>query len=123
MGTAAGTPTAGQNFAGIFSSAGSLLVSAGIDTQVTGSNGPQNVTIGSTTLPAGTYWVGILQNATTPQQLVRSAPAFVSIANAGISTSLFRACVNGTGLTAMPSSVTPASNSSSGAAHLWAAVS
>lgn len=123
MGTAATSPVAGQNFVGLFSSAGTLLASAGIDTQVTGTNGPQNVTITSTALAAGCYWFGILQNAATPQALVRSAPAFGALSNVNLSSATFRAAVNGTGLTAMPSSITLASNSQSGASHLWAAVS
>jgi hypothetical protein len=123
MGAAANTPVSGQNFAGLFNSSGTLLQSVGIDTQVAGSNGPQNATITSTALAVGFYWVGILQNATTPQQLVRSTPAFLSIANANLAAASLRACVNGTSLTAMPASITPASNSQSGAGIFWTAVS
>lgn len=121
-GTAANTPVASQNYIGIYNAAGTLVASASIDSTVTNANGPQYVTVSSTTLVAGNYWVGILQNAATPQQLVRSAPAFVSMANMGLSATSLRAATNGTGLTSLPSSITPSSNTASGAYHILLAL-
>jgi len=123
QGTAANTPTAGQNFMGIYSAAGALLASAGTDTQVAGSNGPTSVAITPTALPAGAYWIASLQNATTAQQFLRDNPSFTAMNNVNLAGASLRSAVNGTVLTAMPASITPGSNTGAGSFGFWAAIS
>lgn len=68
------------------------------------------------------YYVAIIAVGTTPPALLRGATA-ISTLNAGQSAALQRFSVNGTGLTAAPSSITPGSNSAVGAVSIWVAMS
>ena len=121
--TAAASATAGQNLVGLYSSAGTLLASVSIDSIVTG-NGVQSATFSTPpAVQAGRYWVGVLVNAGTPPAMARMAGASASANNVNPSAAPYRVAVNGTGLTAMPATITPASNSLTGALALWAAVS
>lgn len=111
--TAASSVTSGQNYAALISSAGTVLSSVGIDSAITGSNNPISATLGAaqTNAPAGVYWVAILTNATTPPTLVRTNGVLTGLNNAGLTGATLRYAVNGTGLTALPGSITPSSNS------------
>lgn len=119
---AGGTPTSGQNFAGLYNSAGTLLSSGSAD-GVVASNGPVSVTLGaSQTLTPGFYWVVVMFNAGTQPQIGRTSASVFSnnIANQSAATSRF--AINGTGrTTSLLSSITPASNASGAA--FWSAVS
>lgn len=113
IGTAAGTPTSGQNFIMLISSAGTVLASVSIDSNVATTSG-QTSTITSTTLTPGWYWVGILQNATTPAKLYRASNVNGTVVNLGPNTAATkRFATAGSGLTAVPASITPSSNSTS----------
>lgn len=120
---AAVTPTAGQSFACLINSAGTVLSSAGIDTQIAGANGTQNATLTApqTNLAAGLYWVGLLANAATAPTLARTNGLLTGLNNANLAGASLRYATNGTGLTALPASVTPAGNTAG--PSLWAAVS
>lgn len=109
--TAGVTPTAGQNFAGLISSAGTVLSSASADSNVTGS-GPQNVTLTTpqTNAAAGLYWVFLLFNAGTAPTAARTNGIQTGINTLGQTGATLRYATNGTGLTALPGSVTPGSN-------------
>lgn len=120
--TAGVTPTAGQNFAGLYSSTGTLLASVGIDTQA-GANGVQSATITSTALNPGFYWVGLLFNAATAPIAARAGGQSVAANNMNLTPATYRYATNGTGLTAMPASITPSSNSLTGASALAVAIS
>lgn len=118
------TPTATQNEVGIYNSSGTLLASANVDADVT-STGLKTTTIASTALAAGSfYWVAVLVNAATPPSLAWVPSTALAGGsgpiNVGLSVSTMRFGVNGSGLTALAASITPASNAISGS--IWAAV-
>lgn len=120
VGTAAVTPTAGQNALGLYSSTGTLLSSAVSDTILTGT-GPRSGTLAAPqSVSAGFVWVGVLGNAATPAALGRNI-GNAALANLGLTLATNRFCVNGTGLTTLPGTITPASNTQTGAVTFWAA--
>jgi len=59
---------------------------------------------------AGFYWIGFLFNASTMPQIYRAQDLNATLMNLGLTTSLLQFATNGTGLTTLPSSITPASN-------------
>lgn len=120
----AGTgPVAGQSWIGLYTAAGSKLADAALDSVLT-SAGVKAVTISSQNLTAGLYWVAILQNATSQQggtqNSVGGSQIFAALGLTSGATS--RYAVNGTGATTLPSSITPASNTTAGAKYFWVAV-
>lgn len=118
--TAGATVTSGQNFVGLYSAAGSRLASVGVDARVT-STGLFTETISVSVTP-GLYWVGFMFNAGTMPQVYRGQDLNATLMNSGAATSTLRFCTNGTGLTtALPSSITPSSNSAAQFSY-WAAI-
>lgn len=118
--TAGATVTAGENFVGLYNSAGTLLQSVGVDARVT-STGLFTETI-NVAVTAGLYWVGFMFNATTMPQVYRGQDLNATLMNSGATTSTLRFCTNGTGLTtALPSTITPASNVAAQYSY-WAAI-
>ncbi|MGW2371651.1 glycosyl hydrolase family 28-related protein [Kitasatospora sp. NPDC001683] len=118
--TAGASPTSGQNFVGLYSSAGSLLASVGVDARVT-STGMFTETINVAVTP-GQYWVAFMFNATTMPSVYRGQDLNATLMNSGASTSTLRFCTNGTGLTtALPANITPASNAAAQYSY-WAAI-
>jgi hypothetical protein len=111
--TAATAPTSGENHILLIDAAGTVVASASIDTSVA-SAGAYATTISATTVSPGMYWVGILQNATTPAKLYRASNGNGTLVNLGISDpALKRFVTNGTGLTSVPTAITPSSNATS----------
>lgn len=121
--TAGTSPTAGQNWIGLYSSNGTLMASAGLDSVLT-STGLKQVSITSQNLTAGLYWVGLLMNATSQQALTTSAVGAVQgVAALGATTgATSRYAINGTGATTL-ANITPSSNSSTNAKYFWVGVS
>lgn len=122
--TAAITPVAGQNFIGLYSSAGVLLTSANIDTPIA-STGLLTATVTAAAVTAGSmYWVGILANAATAPLLARgqSLNGADTTANVGLSAATYRFAQNGSARTALPSPLVPASNTLNTFAGPWAAI-
>lgn len=121
--TAGATPTAGQNFVGLYDSNGNRLANVGVDARVT-ATGMFTETI-SVALTPGMYWVAWLFNATTPPQLHKvNATALNGTANMlnfNLPTSGLRAAMNGSALTALPSVLTTTSNTAATNAT-WAAI-
>ncbi|MEV5472954.1 hypothetical protein AB0L66_11430 [Streptomyces sp. NPDC052207] len=119
------TPTAGQNFAGLYSSAGALLSSVNIDAKT--GNGPQNATLDAAqAVSAGSFvWAAFMFNAATPPTLMKHGGGNAAANIANLTAATARWAVNGTttGLTALPSSITPPSNSQTGVQAFWAALS
>lgn len=115
--------TAGQNFIGLYSSAGTLLGQAALDSPMA-SSGAHALAMsgGPVAVAAGYVWVAMLVNATTTPSLFRGLST-AGNSNIGLTAAQSRWAVNGTGLTALPSSITPSSNSSSGTISAWNAVS
>lgn len=112
--------TANENQIGIYNQSGTLLASAVIDSTIT-SNGPQSGTISSTLLAAGWYWIGVVFNASGQPGIGRTSAALTSANSFNQSASSARWAVNGLLQTALPSSITPASNSQTGVSAFWAA--
>lgn len=76
---------------------------------------------GTYAAPAGNYWVALLNGAgSTLPQLAASYSTTLSAGtvNAGVTAATARWATTGTGLTAIPSSITPASNTTSNQAFL-----
>jgi hypothetical protein len=123
----AGSGASTGSFAGLYSSAGVLLSgSADCAAQFTGAAGAFAVPLTTPqTLAAGSFgWVAILSNlATTQPALVRAGGGGAGVpglTNVGLTAATFRFAVNGTGITSLPGSVTPASNTSPASLPFWA---
>lgn len=113
--------TAGQNFAGLYSSAGALLDSVGIDSDIT-SAGVTEVAISPGPLTSQSFvWASLVVNASSPPQLHRTTTT-TTPPNANLAASVYRNAVNGSGQTSLPPLITPASNSGSGTITFWAAL-
>jgi len=118
--TQGATITSGQNFVGLYNSAGSRLATVGVDARVT-TTGMFTETISVAVTP-GLYWVAFVFNATTMPQVYRGQDLNATLMNAGISSNaLLRYATNGTSQTSLPSSITPSSNASAQFAY-WAAI-
>jgi len=124
--TAASSLTASQNFAGIYSSAGALLgtsAAASLDSKVTSTGVITQPLTAPVSLGPGFYWTALMFNGTTPPT-VATAPNSLTNANTGLTAAFYRWATNGTGTTALPASITPASNVlTSGAVAYWVGVS
>ncbi|MCI3279203.1 hypothetical protein [Streptomyces cylindrosporus] len=121
--TGSGATTNG-NWVGLYSSAGTLLASTNVDAGFSSAT-LKATTIASTALAAGSfYWVGLLFNASVTPTLTRGSgwTGVDAAANLGLAASAYRFAKNGTGLTSLPSSITPSSNIGSDIAGPWVAV-
>lgn len=104
QGVAGVTPTAGQNFAGLYDSSGNLLQSTNIDAQVTATAGQLvTVAITATVCPAGRYYFALLFNAATVPQLLKGSGAFAATNNVGLAAPSLRSMKVATAATALPS--------------------
>lgn len=123
----AGSLTSGQNLAAIYDDTGARIAITSDQTTAWASAGLKTMALtGSVTLQAGRdYYIGILSNssASTAAVFIRSAGGVTTTPNGGQGNAQQRFSVNGTGLTAMPTSVTLSSNAGSGAQPYWAALS
>ncbi|MGW0580485.1 right-handed parallel beta-helix repeat-containing protein [Streptomyces sp. NPDC002920] len=123
----AGTLTSGQNLAAIFDDTGTRIAITGDQTTAWATAGLKTMALtAGVTLQAGRdYYIGILSvgSAGTAAVFIRSAGGVTTTPNGGQSNAQQRFAVNGTGLTAMPSSVTLSSNAGSGAQPYFAALS
>ncbi len=117
---AAATPVAGQNWVGVYSSAGARLTQAGVDADVT-STAVKTTAVTPVLVPPGFVWVAFLFNASTPPSILRSV-ANTGLNNAGVTGAAARAASRGTGQTTLPASFTP-STSTLLTFIPWAAVS
>jgi hypothetical protein len=125
MATAGVTPTAGQNFGGLYSSAGTRLVAADADATVAGSTGLVTLTLSSTAVTAGTFvWGAVVFNAGTVPTLARG-PGLTgvgTVVNAGLTAATYRYATAGTGQTSLPASITPSSNTAPTFGGPWMAI-
>lgn len=111
---AAVTPTAGQNFFGLYNSSGTLLASGSADSVIS-STGAQNVSITPQVLTPGYYLVCLMCNAATAPTFARNTGA-ASYGNINLSTANLRFFSNTTGnTTALPASITLGSNTTANA--------
>lgn len=122
--TIGATPTASQNFVGLYDSAGNRLATTNVDSDITSST-LKTTTISSQSLTAGSfYWVGMVFNAATAPTISRGTgnSGASTGANLGLATATLRYATNGTGQTSLPTSITPASNTASSFAGPWVAI-
>lgn len=121
---AAVTPTSGQSAVGLYNSAGTLLSGSGdIGSTLSGAAGAISMSLSTPqNVGAGYYWVAVLGNASTAAKLTASVNG-AGNANVGLSAGGFRFAVNGTSQTSLPASITPSSNTATGAATFWVGVS
>lgn len=115
-----GSFTAGQTMLGVLDSTGAVLTTTSIAANT--AAGLQTVTISSTTLTSGMYWLAFLWNGTLSGfQVARCSTTSIGAMNIGRSPNLSRVAVNGTSQTSITTR-TPANNSNSGAFSMWAAI-
>lgn len=104
--------TVGQNFIGLYNSAGMLVgqtadQSANFSVALTPLDAPLVI---QAAIPAGKYWVGILANSTGTLPTFLGGPAGLGAHfNLGTDSSTRRLAQFGAGLTALPASITPSS--------------
>jgi hypothetical protein len=122
---AGATLTAGQSLVGFYDSGGTQRAVSADQSASWTSGGLKTVAM---TTPyaaaAGTYYVALLCNGTTPMGPARTNSSGAIIANAGLSAANFRFGIAATGQTVMPASFTPASMTAGvGAVGYWCAIS
>jgi hypothetical protein len=108
---AGASPVTGQNFVGLYNGAGTQVASVGVDARVA-TTGPFGETI-SVNLVPGIYWFACLFNAATPPHLYIGGDLNPLLVNFNQSGATLAFATNGTGLTALPSTITPSANVSS----------
>jgi hypothetical protein len=117
------TPTANQNYLGLYNAAGTrvAVTAAGALDAPSATSGFKSVALTAPYVAvAGWYWVALLLNAATPATVQR-ANNNLNSSQPGLSGATARYARNGTGATSLPASIVPASNSSTGAVTFWAA--
>jgi hypothetical protein len=122
--TAGSGLTASQNLAGIYSSTGTKLVETVDQTTAFASIGTKGMNLTApTALAAGSYFVALMSNGTTPPFFMRGNGASASALNINQlpSNSLGRFLDFGVGQTSLPSSITLTSAATNGSAR-WAAL-
>jgi hypothetical protein len=115
--------TSGQNFAGIYNSAGTLVATTADLTTAWGGSGWMNHSLvgGPFNLTQGYYWVAIMSNGTTRPTFGRNSGSLSgALYNGLLSNATLRFATNGTGTTALPSSITPSSNVSNNVPYWFA---
>lgn len=118
------TLTAGQNFAGIYNSAGTLVATtADLSTAWAGTGWMNHSLVGGPfNLAVGDYWIAVMSNATTRPNFGKNNNALSgALYNGLLSAANYRFATNGTGTTALPATITPGSNVSSNL-PLWLAL-
>lgn len=121
--TTGATPTAGQNFIGLYNSAGTLMRATADLTTALSATGEQGYTLSaSVSVTPGYYWVGLLLNGATLPTFVRASGAVFGLSNGPSTTATKRIAKYGTGLTALPSALTLANLADTGNSF-WVGVS
>ena len=123
--TGGATLTAGQNLAGLYDVNGNLLASVADQSTAWTSTGHKVMALASSVaLTPGAYFVGLLFNGTTSPMFLRTVGSTASAAtvNLGLSAAQLRWGTTGTGLTALPATVTMSGRTASGSC-LWAGIS
>lgn len=120
-----GTLTTSQNFAAIYDLSGTRQAITADQTTSWGTTGIKTMALVSGyAVTAGTdYWVALLCNGTSTAPAFARGPASATVANVGLTTAFNRFAANGTTITAMPSTITPASNTGTNANGYWCALS
>jgi len=111
----------------LFSSSGTQIATSTATATFTSTNGqsaPLTVSGGqSLTLQPGLYWIAAFNNGTGVASLGAHISGNRAAGNLNVPSSSIRFGVNGTAVTANPASLTPASNTGTGAFAFWAGLS
>jgi hypothetical protein len=121
--TAGSGLTAAQNFAGLYNAAGTRLAVTADQSVAWTTTGEKNMAlVAPVAVPAGTYYVALLSNGTTPPQFLRMAvsASVADIVNHGLTTSTARWTTGPTAQTTLPVSITMASRVFSGTTYIAA---
>lgn len=113
--------TASQNLCGLYDSTGTKLVEGADQTTPMSSTGTKTVAITPQALAAGSYYIALLTNGTTPPQFMRGGGASGSALNVGLTIATGRFLDFGTGQTTLPASITLSSAAFNAAAR-WGAM-
>ena len=124
--TSAGTSlTAGENWVGLYNFSGTLVAQTA--DQTTAMSGTGIITAPWTSpyaAAAGNYWLAILNNgSSTPSYARMGANSLSDLASVGLTAATRRFGAYGSGLTALPSTIAPASIGAVANGLFWAAVS
>lgn len=123
--TAGAGLTSGRNLAGLYSATGQLLAQTADQTTGWSATGVQTMALTSPyTAPAGTYYIGLLADGTTPPAFARSTglAGAGGLINVGLSAGAGRFGVFSSALTALPSSFSTTSVNAASVAY-WVALS
>ncbi|MFF1701336.1 glycosyl hydrolase family 28-related protein [Streptomyces sp. NPDC058252] len=120
--TGSTSPTTAQNWVGLYDINGNLLGSADITSQVSVAQFITATFSSGIPVTPGKYYLALLFNGTTNAAPYRSAGSLIAAMNGNVTANNYRACTNGSGLTALPATFTPANNSQSNAQAYWAAL-
>jgi hypothetical protein len=118
--------TSGQNLVGLYTSAGTRVAQTADQTTLMGA--PQIIVAAFTTpyvAAAGAYWIGILTNSggASPQLARSGVSALSDLASVGLTAATRRFGAFGSGQTALPTSITPASITAVTNGTFWAGLS
>ncbi len=122
--TAGSGLTAGQNWVGLYTAAGTRVALSADQTANFGAVGePTSTFTAPYAAAAGTYYLAILANGTTPPSLIRGVSSGTSAVriNRGLTPATARWTTGPTAQTTLPASITMASRSL-GAAAIWGAL-
>ncbi|MGW1673297.1 glycosyl hydrolase family 28-related protein [Streptomyces sp. NPDC002324] len=113
--------TAGQSLVGLYDANGTKVSESADQSAVFNSTGTKNVSIAPKSLAAGTYYVGVLTNGSTPPSFMRGGGASGSALNVGLAINAGRFLDYSTGLTSLPASVNLSAANVNASAR-WAAI-
>lgn len=117
------TPTAGQNFVGLYNSSGAQVIApVNVDSSITAA-AVKTTAVTPTVIQPGYYYIAMVFNAATLPGLARGSGQSGNGWSVGLGTAALRYATNGTAATALPASFTLASNTNTGFAGPWAALS
>jgi hypothetical protein len=123
IGSTSATMTLAQ--VALYDDSGAQLAVSGDQSVSWSTSGIKIVSLGtSVTLKGGRdYFIGVLGVGSAPAALVRGSATNVVTPNAGLGNAVLRFATNGSGLSAMPSTLTLGSNVGTGAQTFWIALS
>ena len=115
VGTLGSGLTAGQNFIGLYNSAGNLLASSADQSAVWTTTGLKSAAITPQSVAAGDYLIAIVAVGTTPPAIARPNASAAAMCNANLPTTVagLRSGLGQSSLTALPASITSPTASTS----------
>ncbi|MFF5471049.1 hypothetical protein [Streptomyces achromogenes] len=118
--TAGATPTAGQNFVGLYDANGNRLATVNVDARISSANTTFQETINVSVSP-GMYWAAWVFNAATPPTVFRGPNINAGLVNFNLPVTAARYATGATGQTALPAAISPSANAFA-QNSFWAAI-